>query len=331
MSLYPWQGELWRQLTEARARLPHALLLHGPAGIGKRELALELARWLLCQTPSAAGACGECPSCQWFEQGGHPDFRLIEPAAESEPAEEGKKGGRRISVEQVREVVEFLTLTSHQGGWRAVVLQPAESLGMAAANALLKTLEEPPPKTIFLLVSHQPRRLLPTILSRCRKLAVAGPEQAAAAAWLRDQAVVEPESLLAEAGGAPLLALDHAEPERLARRERFLAGLARPEREDLSALAGEYQQRAGEAWGWLIRWLCDVLLCRATGQVRYFIDHAEAIRQAARGADDTRLWAAYRQILSDGRWLQHPLNGQLLLESWLIRYAELGAELGTRR
>ena len=323
MSVYPWQGELWRRLTAERERLPHALLLHGPTGIGKRALAMELARWLLCRTPTAAGGCGECPSCQWFAQGGHPDFRLIEPASESEAAEEGKKGGKRISVDQVREVVEFLTLSAHQGGWRAVVLQPAEALGVAAANALLKTLEEPPPRTVFLLVSHQPRRLLPTVLSRCRKLPVASPEPAAALAWLREQSVNQPEVLLAEAGGAPLLALDYAEPERLARRQRFIEGLLDAEREDLSALAGEHQQRIGEAWGWLARWLCDLSLCQTVGQVRYFADHAEALRKLAPRIDAGRLWAVYRQVIDDGRWLQHPLNGQLLLESWLIRYAEL--------
>lgn len=325
MSVYPWQGELWQRLTAERERLPHALLLHGSAGIGKRALAMELARWLLCQAPKTDGGCGECPSCQWFAQGGHPDFRLIEPAAEAEGAEEGKKGGKRISVDQVREVVEFLTLSAHQGGWRAVVLQPAEALGVAAANALLKTLEEPPPRTVFLLVSHQPRRLLPTILSRCRKLPVASPEPAVALAWLRGQAVDQPEVLLAEAGGAPLLAMDYAEPERLARRQRFIEGLLDAEREDLSALAGEYQQRVAEAWGWLARWLCDLSLCQATGQVRFFADHAEALRKLAQRVDAGRLWAVYRQVIDDGRWLQHPLNGQLLLESWLIRYAELGA------
>lgn len=325
MSVYPWQGELWQRLTAERERLPHALLLHGSAGIGKRALAMELARWLLCQAPKTDGGCGECPSCLWFAQGGHPDFRLIEPAAEAEGAEEGKKGGKRITVDQVREVVEFLTLSAHQGGWRAVVLQPAEALGVAAANALLKTLEEPPPRTVFLLVLHQPRRLLPTILSRCRKLPVASPEPAVALAWLREQAVDQPEVLLAEAGGAPLLAMDHAEPERLARRQRFIEGLLDAEREDLSALAGEYQQRVAEAWGWLARWLCDLSLCQATGQVRYFTDHAEALRKLAQRIDASRLWAVYRQVIDDGRWLQHPLNGQLLLESWLIRYAELGA------
>lgn len=325
MSIYPWHAALWRQLTGERERLPHALLLHGPAGIGKRDLAMELARWLLCQAPTSEGACGQCPACSWFEQGGHPDFRLIEPASESAEADETKKGGRSITVDQVREVVEFLTLSSHQGGWRVVVLQPAEALGVAAANALLKTLEEPPPRTVFLLVSHQPRRLLPTILSRCRKLAVARPEHAMAVAWLRDQAVVQAETLLAESGGAPLLAIEHAEPERLARRARFLEGLANPQREDLSALASEFQKGVGEAWGWLLRWLCDLLLCRATGQVRYFVDHADTIRKVAGQMEEANLWRVYRHILNDGRWLQHPLNGQLLLESWLIRYAELGA------
>lgn len=325
MSLHPWNRVLWQRLTANREQLPHALLLHGPAGLGKRALALDLAQWLLCQAPAPEGACGECTACLWFVQGGHPDFRLIEPAADAAEAagEAGKKGGRSITVEQVREVVEFLALSTHQGGWRAVVLSPAESLGVAAANALLKTLEEPPPRTAFLLVAHQPRRLLPTILSRCRKLPVAIPEAPVARDWLLGRGVTDPEVLLAEAGGAPLLALENADPERLARRERFVAALARPERVELSLLAADYQQRLGEAWGWLVRWLCDLILWRSSGEVRYFRDQVTDIRNCAGRLDWPGLWQLYKEVQSAGRWLQHPLNSQLLLESWLIRYVDL--------
>ncbi len=322
MSLHPWNEALWRRLTAERDKLPHALLLHGPAGVGKKALALELARWLLCGRPGAAGACGECRSCLWLGQGSHPDFRLIEPEAEAAGQGAGK-GGRLITVEQVRQVVDFLALSAHQGGWRAVLLSPAESLGPSAANALLKTLEEPPPKTLFILVSHQPRRLLPTVLSRCRKVGVALPEPGAALAWLQGQGLAGAQALLAEAGGAPLLALDYADPERQARRRRFLQALAQPGRTDLSALAGEYQNRVAEAWGWLNRWLCDLILARSCGRVRYFHDQADALRELAGRLDWPGLWAVHKGVQADGRWLHHPLNGQLLLESWLIRYAEL--------
>lgn len=322
MSLHPWTRDLWHELTGDRARLPHALLLHGPKGIGKRALAAELARWLLCEQPGPAGACGQCKACGWFEQGGHPDFKLIEPAAEAAEEEAGKKGGKNITIKEIRELGDFLGLVSHQGGWRVVLIQPAESLNAAAANALLKTLEEPPANVLLILVAHQPRRLPATVLSRCRKLALGLPTREQALAWLHDQGLEEATALLDEVGGAPLLALECAESERQARRKRFLAGLARPGADDLSRLAQEAQQRVEEAWGWLTRWQYDLLAIQAGGQARYFPEAESALRKLAARARPEALWQCLQELIAAGRWLRHPLNGQLLLESWLLRYLD---------
>ncbi|MFA5081448.1 MAG: DNA polymerase III subunit delta', partial [Hydrogenophilaceae bacterium] len=209
MSLHPWNRDLWQELTGDRARLPHALLLYGPRGIGKREFAAGLAQWLLCESPGPDGACGHCKSCGWYEQGAHPDFKLVEPAAESVREDElGKKGGKYITINEIRSLGDFLGLVSHQGGWRVVVVQPAELLNAAAANALLKTLEEPPANVLIVLVAHQPRRLPATVRSRCRKLAVGLPASEQARAWLAEQGMQAPMAILDEVGGAPLLAIE---------------------------------------------------------------------------------------------------------------------------
>lgn len=324
MRLHAWNRPIWEQLVRDRERLPHALLLHGMAGVGKRQLALELARWLLCEAPGPEGGCGTCRSCGWFAQGGHPDMLILEPSEEEEGGTDKPKRGRRpITVNDVRQVLDFLALTAHQGGWRVVLVEPAEAMNAAAANALLKTLEEPPPRALLILVSHRPRRLLPTVLSRCHKVAVPRPDPAAALAWLTGQGLENAEDLLREAGGAPLLALQYADRERASRRESFVSALASPHSQDWCELAQGMQARPDEAWGWLVRWLCDLVVCRCGGPVRYFPRHTDALTRLAARSDLVRIWSLYQELLAAGRWLHHPLNSQLLLESWLLEYASV--------
>jgi len=322
---HPWNLNLWADLTKDRGRLPHALLLHGPKGVGKRQFALALAKWLLCEAPGREGACGGCSACNWFEQGGHPDFRLITPESElaEEGAEQTKKGGQYITITEVRQLGEFLSLAAHQGGWRAVIVQPAESMNVAAANALLKTLEEPPKNVLLILVSHQPRRLLPTVLSRCRKLALPLPPPTVAIDWLSEQGMQDARDLLHEAGGAPLLAVEYADAERMQRRQRFILGLSRPSAPDLYELAREFQNRLPEAWAWLSRWLYDLLVAKADGDPRYFPAERELLRSLGRQMSQAELWGLQQELMQAGRWLRHPLNSQLLLESWLLRYAQM--------
>lgn len=321
MRVHPWNRALWERLTRDRERLPHALLLHGMAGVGKRRLALSLAEWLLCERPLGSSACGLCASCHWLAQDGHPDLRIVEPRSDDAETGKSKRSKQMIAVDDVREAMEMLALSSHQGGWRVVLIQPAEAMNPAAANALLKTLEEPPPRVMLILVSHQPRRLLPTVLSRCQRVAVPRPEPSLALAWLEEHSLTDAEGLLLEAGGAPLLALEHANADRMAQRQRLLDALATPEIQDWCELAHDMQQNLTEAWGWLLRWTCDLIACRAGADVRFFPSHAAQLRALALSAHPVRLWDLYQELLGAGRRLQHPLNAQLLLESWLLRYA----------
>ena len=185
--MYSWQNSQWQQIMQ-RTSLPHALLLRGRAGTGKHDFAVDLAQSLLCSKPKQTRACGVCPSCVWFAEGGHPDFRLISPedADESEDAPKKKATKKsQISVAQIRQLIDYLSLSSHQVNSRRVILiSPAETLNLASANALLKMLEEPPANTLFLLVTSQPQRLLPTILSRCQAIDMPLPSKADALSWL---------------------------------------------------------------------------------------------------------------------------------------------------
>lgn len=329
--IHPWNQALFRQLSADRERMPHALLLHGPAGVGKRDLGLALAQWILCEAPGPQGACEVCDACNWFLQGNHPDYRYLEPKEEEtdEAGKVTKKASKEIKVEQVREITDFLYLSAHRGGWRSAVIHPAEFMNAAAANALLKTLEEPPPRVLLILVSHQPGRLLPTVRSRCRKIAVGLPPAGPALDWLQQAGVAQPDALLAEAGGAPLAAIAYAEPERSERREAFLNHLSRPSQLNVCAVAEAYKPFLAEAWGWLMRWVHDVLAQRLAAASRFFPARSETIARLGQQADLAALLLLERELAAAGRWLRHPLNATLLLESWLIRYVAVLS--GTRQ
>lgn len=228
--------EAWDRLVSQLERLPHALLLHGPRGVGKLHLAERFAQLLLCEARGRGTTpCERCDGCRWFLAGQHPDVRFIEPEAiarqsaleDSESADKPKgKPSAEIRIEQIRALADFLYIGSHRGGRRVAIVHPAEAMNPHASNALLKSLEEPPAGAVFLLVSHRPARLLPTIRSRCIPAPVPLPDAGAAQAWLRGQGVPEVARRLAFAGGAPLRALDDASSERGARADEILRAIA---------------------------------------------------------------------------------------------------------
>jgi DNA polymerase-3 subunit delta' len=314
-----------------RDRLAHALLLHGRPGIGKVELARSIAQSVLCESPVGGIACGHCGACHWFDQGNHPDFREIVPDADQpddesdEPAEtaagtEAKKSVL-IRIEQIRAVMEFMTLSTHRAGFRVLLIHPAESLKMEAANALLKTLEEPPPATLILLVSDQPARLLPTILSRCRKLPVPMPEPAVARRWLEEQGVEEAESALALAGGAPLLALDLGRVEAQAFRRKLTDELARPAGAQVLSFSAGIDREAIEPFlYWMQTWVVDIVLMKNAGRVRHHLGHRAALEKIAARSQSDLLFELDARLREARRLALHPLNPRLVVESLLLAY-----------
>lgn len=196
----PWQAEAWRRFLSAveSGRLAHAILLGGAAGTGKRQLALAMMARLLCEAPGADAACGTCRGCRLRIAGSHPDQMLIEPEAD---------GSGILKIESARALTEFSHRTSQYDGYRVALVMPAEAMNRNTANALLKTLEEPPTGMVIILVSHEPGRLSATIRSRCQHYRLGTPAPALAIDWLRAQGVAEAGQMLELAGGSPLAAL----------------------------------------------------------------------------------------------------------------------------
>ena len=325
--MFDWQVSAWKHWTPLRERLPHAILVQAGEGSGELEFARSAAQSLLCEKPLADGrACGACPACNWFMQGNHPDFRLLVPeslAPESaeEGAEPGKKKSEQIRIEQVRDLAGFLAVGTHRAGLRVILVYPAETMNANTQNALLKSLEEPPPATVFLLVSTQPDRLLPTVRSRCLKFTLPPPDAEAVLVWLKEQGVEQPEAALAAVGGAPLAALQSVafESDRIA----FIESIGRP-RFDPVAVAESVQRVP--LWlvvGWIQRWAFDLLLAGTTGQVRYHFGGEKVLAEIALRCEPVGIASYLRQLAQAKALARHPLNPKLFVEDLLLRYQRL--------
>jgi DNA polymerase-3 subunit delta' len=309
--MHPWNEPVFEQFKARLARLPHALLVHGAPGVGKLALAERMAQLLLCEHADAARRpCGACDACRWFASGGHPDFRRVEPEALAKQPMEGEEGEQgttdasparrsrqpslQIRIEQVRELADFLNLRSHRGRLRVALVHPAEDMNETAANALLKGLEEPPAGAIFVLVSHRPARLLPTIRSRCVAVPVPLPAKDVALKWLTGQNVKDAERWLAYAGGAPIRALDYSAEAPALERLLQSPGIVE-DREGIERLTEALQKiaydRAFAAFGLPPKY--------RTGK-------------AAVSAQSARAWIAYARWMNENRALsRHPLSPKL--------------------
>ncbi len=320
---FPWQTSLWQQMA-GRDRHAHAYLLHGPQGIGKRALAERLMALLLCQRPQAGDACGQCKACLLLQAGTHPDHFVLQPEEADKP----------IKVDQVRELVAFVVQTAQLGGRKVVVIEPAEAMNLNAANALLKSLEEPSGDTVLVLVSHQPSRLLPTVKSRCQQIACPLPDQAQSQAYLAtalpEADAQEREELLALACGSALLAVTLQEQGVREQRALVVDGVKKLLKQQKSP------SQLAEAWNGvpllrLFDWFCDwshlVLRYQLTqdeqglgmADMRKVVQYlAQKSRQST--VLDLQVWVLEQRQKVLGK---ANLNRALLLEALLARWAQL--------
>lgn len=331
-NLLTWHDSYWHQLMERGSGLPHALLLAGPPGIGKRTFAETLAGRLLCENPGRL-ACGECPSCRWLAGGNHPDFRLVIPEADALDEGEGgdgsdkKKASNQIRIEQIRELEDFVFMGGHRQGQRVILLDPAEAMNNAAANALLKILEEPPATVYFILVSSRWRRLLPTIRSRCRTIMFRRPAKAEAEAWLQEAGTPEALALLPLTGGAPLLALEESAKGGGKSWNGFVATLSDPGGDSL-ALAARWESQLKsdggmtmeELVGLMQKWVFDLALHKSAGQLRFFEGLERKADELTRQASAVGLIRCYNDLIRTRGLASHPLNPRLFLEELAERY-----------
>ncbi len=249
--MYSWQQHQWQHLTTSLRdqKLPHALLLAGPKGTGKLHFAKRFAALLLCLSPVNQVACGRCKGCELLQADTHPDLSFLQPEDKS----------KVIKIDQVRGVIDFLAKTAQQGGRKVAIVEPAETLNISAANALLKSLEEPSGETTLLLVSHAPSQIMATIRSRCQMLAFPLPTREVSLNWLSPLAVGhDPEYLLHCAAGAPLAAFNLMSGDSLEQREAFAKSLLGIAQGRVSPLDAASQGQSSESLI-LIEWIMQLV------------------------------------------------------------------------
>lgn len=321
--LLPWQQEQWQNMMERlrAASLPHALLLTGPAGLGKARFAALLVQTLLCETGVAAGQpCGHCRSCLLYGADSHPDQRIITP----------REAGKAIVVDQVREANQYLTQTSQYGGYKAVIITPADQLNANAANSLLKTLEEPSAGSVILLISDRPGRLPATILSRCQRLGFTAPKSQQAQQWLAGQIdpELDPALLLELAEGAPLRAVQLAEDDVFAVRLTVMKELHTLTRGkgNFSTVAEQFLKiGVQQTLYWMYNWTADMIRLLSSGNERSLANH-DLRDYLVEIAPNAGLQAAhgYLQYLNEIlRVVERQLNPQLLMENILMTWQEV--------
>ena len=314
----PWIARQTEQLLTQRG---HAWLLQGPSGLGQYELALALVTAWLCEQPTAQGACGHCPSCHAIEVRTHADLAVLMPEtqmlelgwplsekAQADIDDKKRKPSKEIRVEAMRDLVEFAQRTNARGRGKAVLVFPAERMNAVTANALLKTLEEPPGDVRFVLATEAAHQLLPTIRSRCQTHTMVWPQAAQALDWLAGQGVQAPvaEALLRSAGGRP---------ENVLRQNS--AGLtpawwaALPKamlQGDASHLSDLSPAQAIDA----LQKLCHDLVLRASGaEPRFFMGS----QLPASTASVATLTDWFKRLMQSARTAEHPFNAGLMLEA----------------
>lgn len=332
----PWQQSLWLELSSQvlQERLPHALLLAGPDGVGKRWFARALIAFLLCEDRSGY-ACGRCRACIQLAVGAHPDALLLgtdgllglaltedgrheQALAHWQPDDSRNEGRKRrdIAIDAARKLIERLFLSAHYGRARAALIEPADALNTNSVNALLKTIEEPPPATHLLLVSERPQSLPSTLRSRCQRIRFGTPSTEVAQAWLDAQLQRTESDALAAAHGAPLRALDLASGDELAQQRAWAelwTAVGRRRKDPVTAAASVDRDAAAAHLRWAFGWLQQRL--------------RESVVQPGSNKGDPKAWMhMLDEVIEANRLAAGNAQMQLVLEGLFVQWLRLGPQ-----
>ena len=322
--MFDWQRTNWQNLTlsQQNKRLGHGLLFHGAAGIGKKAFAIEFSHWLMCEHPSADRACGECKSCQLIQADSNPDLLTLYPEEE----------GKAIKVDQVRELIQKVSLTSHGSGYRVIIISPADALNINASNSLLKTLEEPPANTILILISDKPSKLMATIRSRTQMVRFDLPQEEQSLAWLNQQNIENATLLLKLSAGAPLAAAAMAKDGGLEVRDKLFSDwqeLAKGNSDALESAAmwakDGFKVLGNLPLNWVSSWLTDMIRCLQGGSIETMsnLDYAQPLQNLAGQVDLKSMYGLLDRLNDTLRLSDTPANQLMLIEGLLLHWAGL--------
>jgi len=325
MSVFPWQQHNWDHLCDYRIqnRVPQALLITGNKGLGKQHLANQFGFSLLCAKALDNGfGCGHCDRCLLLNAETHPDFIQIRP---DEP-------GKAITIGQIRSLINRLTLKPQFESYRVAIINPAELMNNAAANAFLKCLEEPAERTVILLITDKPTRLPATIVSRCQKLAVAKPDEEVVLAWLKEQNIEKLQcnvsTLLDLAQGSPLQALDYANDGSLTlRNDCFQAwmDIAKQRKHPVNIAENWQKLPQSPLIFWITSWIIDMIKCcyQTKADWLYNPDLKKHLQELSKQMELKELFKLYDLMLITRQRLNTQINKQTMYEEILIKWFEL--------
>lgn len=322
--MLPWQNTIWDTLTSSHQNqhLAHGLLFSGPKGIGKQLFATELAHWLICELPQADMACGSCRSCLLVKAGSHPDLMYVMPEEE----------GKAIKVDQIRELIDKLSLKGHAKGARVIIISPADALNINASNSLLKTLEEPPANTFLILLTDKPSKLMATIRSRTQIVRFDLPSESESLLWLKQHELGQAELLLKLSSGAPLAALTLATDDALVLRDAYFKNwqeLASGEADALD-IASHWTKNglkinANRPLYWVYSWIMDMIRSLQGSHTSCMVnaDYVKVLQKMAGQVDLKSLYGLLDRLNESLRMIDSAANEQMLVEGLLLHWAGL--------
>jgi len=330
LTVLPWHEKQWQQLQLAKTndRLPHALLLEGPKGIGISHFSQCITHNLLCQShDTSILSCGSCKACHLLHAGNHPDVRFIVP----------EEQGKQIKVDQIRKLIEFINLMSQYGQYKIAIIKPADNMNKSTANTLLKTLEEPPAQSLIILLSHRPNLLPITIRSRCQSIRFNPNFDKASINWLQNKIndIEKTNELLLEAQGAPLAALALSENDILEQRNSILSDLKllQDKQCDPVEIAAKWNKYdAANVLQSLLQIINTMTKVKLKNKTDKMIEKGTFTRlqQLANGLDLRKLILCHDLILKNYSLATSNIsyNTQGLLEDFIVYWQQLGNQHG---
>lgn len=312
LSLYPWQKSDYNYLLKLKKRMPQALLLYGASSLGTKQLALNFVRSVLCQDSGIDGEfCGKCNSCVLIANESHPDLYnlTLEPDEKS------------ISIASIRNVVEFLATSTHLGQNKVVLIDDVGLLNINSANALLKILEEPPHYTVFVLLSDNINKLLPTIISRCHKYKITSPNNAEAIKYLANKDIPNLEFWLNYYDNSPLFELE-IDDEQLT---NIINTLSTPSVENIYSFINSYDIKKSQfLCEFLEKWICDLARYKMSGKLYYFVQYKSSFDKLADKLNTVeKIFYLLDKLTFLIEWSNHPLNFKLQLENIFFQYQQV--------